>query len=134
MVKRVGALMWVVLCCTSVLCAAPPKPARIYVFTAPPAPDGYAAPDLKDRQDSVRDLESRVPSRWIELASQENANVWLEVLRRKDHVGLTVRLTVPGTDHAAEWTEDARKWGQMADQISGRVNKWVKANLRLLSR
>jgi hypothetical protein len=119
----------VVLCCAVSLSAGKPKRVRVYVFTATQGQSGWAAPDIGDRQNSVRDLKRFLPSRRIECVSKETANVWLEVVRREDHVGLTVRLSVPGTDYTTEWTADARTWRGMAADIAQHFDAWLDGNL-----
>ena len=101
------------------------RPLRLYVFTAP---DGR---DLKGRQESVDDLHDflrPLPVHLVPVAAKQKAEVWLEVVRRVDGAGLTVRLTVPGTSYSTEWTEDSPRDVGLAEDIEPLVRGWLTAN------
>lgn len=120
------------------LSAGKPTPVRVYVFPAAQASDRWPNPDrLRDRRDSAEDLKDRLPAgriwaKRIDCVSKEKANVWLEVLHREDHVGLIVRLTIPGTDYSVEWTADSPTWGGAAQDIVRRFDGWLEGNLERL--
>jgi len=107
----------------------PAKPVRVYIFTAP------TEPGLDGRKDAIADLEhclAPLPIDMVPEAAKDMAKVWIEVMSRKRGEGVTVRLTVPGTDYTTEWARDSPRDTGLAREIKLLFEPWLSANAGFL--
>jgi hypothetical protein len=87
--------------------------------------------NVRGRREAVKDLTDELralPVDVVPTGAKETAKVWLDVLRISDGEGLTVRLTVPGTDYSTEWTRSSPRDAGTAEELVEVFKGWLDAN------
>ena len=106
--------------------AGKPVRVRACVFT-----DETQPASLRNRRESVKDLAEEIgslPIDVVKVPEKDSAKLWLEVVRTSDSEGLTVKLTVPGTEYETEWTRSSPTDAGAAEEVAQVFKAWLAAN------
>jgi site-specific recombinase len=127
------------LCALSILVgAAPKRQVNYYIFTVEKDEKGFAAPDLKDRTDSLNDfLNSFIQEKdilFVRTLQREKADVIIEVLGREmdpndsDLRTVHLRLTVGAYVQLVDGRDDGGDWSDAAGNAAKQTRRWIYAN------
>ena len=97
----------------------------IYVFTDP------RGPDLERRRratEAVIECLKPLGLRRVSTAARDEARMWLELVRRVEGEGLTLRLTVPDAGYSTEWSHDSPLNSGMAEEVTNLFAAWLRVN------
>lgn len=118
--------------------AAQQRRVNYYIFTVQKDEKGFAAPDLKDRTDSLNDfVNSFIREKDILLVRtvrREKADVIIEVLGRemdaKDSDLRTVHLRVSVGSYVqmVDGLDDDSDWSDAAGNAAKQIRRWIYAN------
>ena len=122
--------------------AAPKREVAYYIFTAQKDEKGFAAPDLKDRTDSINDFlapsylafsaeKDIVLRRVLDI---EKADVVIEVLGREqdpkesDLRTVHLRVTVGSYVQTVDGRDEDGSWGSAARNGAKLIRRWIYNN------